>query len=151
MKTSTKTPEANLGWLAGIFDGEGSCGLYKSKGRHLSPSFSIGSKDLILVQHVTKVAATFGAELFISQTPVNGRPFYWAKTSRRETLAKLISVLAPRCVLKAPQLWILHCFLAMCNKAKNRETRTRIGLGLITKRLNQREITPNQPAHAGSA
>lgn len=61
--------DTDLAWLAGIWDGEGTCSLYgnreKNGSRKIKPRFSMGNTDLGIINRALKIVNMLGVNPYI--------------------------------------------------------------------------------------
>lgn len=95
--------EAEIGWLAGFFDGEGYIGLrvelHTKQGIvYIRPEMNLGNCDEAMIQKAADIAKRLGVNLHISFSRLKNRKrkkFWKLQTRSQAKLVKLFSVLIP--------------------------------------------------------
>lgn len=76
--------EAEKGWLAGIWDGEGSIYMSRQIKRQIVPNICVGNTDLAIIAEVVRLFEKMGINLNISETrkKKSTRIFYTVGTAK---------------------------------------------------------------------
>ena len=129
----------DLIWLAGLFDGEGSLGVYPHKGRYKKrkyiwyrPNITIGMVDRWVINKIFKIVK---CGTFVERK-VRARmlkPCYIFSIQNWDDAFKFTELLLPYLQLKKPQAFLVNI------SARNRDNKEYLeGVSILTKQLNQR-------------
>ena len=117
---NTKVAMLNLDWIAGFFDGEGSCyisvkrGTKRGSGRHrwqFGPRIIITQKDKGILE---KIKETLGMGRIIRSRNGNGdlKEYQWY-IRKKQDFKKFIALMEERIVLKRRQLLLLKEYITL--------------------------------------
>ena len=127
--------EAELGWLAGIWDGEGSITMFRhyEKGRenHFIPVICVVNTCHSIINHVVRLLDRAGIRLRVAiQHKADGKiaQSYQVMTSKHSIIKKFLMLLTPYLIGKRPQAELLARFVdarlaALAKASCNREAK----------------------------
>lgn len=129
-----------LSWLGGIWDGEGSIGIYKRR-NYFVPSVSVSNTNEVLINKVKNILDFYNIEYYVEYSDrgkrTNARPAWAIKMESKPRVSKFLSLIKPYLVAKQGQADLV---LSWCSYDKRRKELSKQDHEIMTelKSLNSR-------------
>tara|TARA_R110000868_G_scaffold319955_1_gene580926 strand:+ start:453 stop:866 length:414 start_codon:yes stop_codon:yes gene_type:complete len=129
-----------LSWLGGIWDGEGTIGIYKRKS-YFVPSVSVSNTNEVLINKVKDILDFYNIEYYVEYSDrgdrTNARPAWAIKMESKPRVSKFLTLIKPYLISKQGQADLV---ISWCSKDARRRKLNTLDVELITelKQLNSR-------------
>jgi len=129
-----------LSWLGGIWDGEGTIGIYKRKS-YFVPSTSVSNTNEVLINKVKDILDFYNIEYYVEYNDrgnrTNARPAWAIKMESKPRVSKFLTLIKPYLIAKQGQADLV---ISWCSKDARRRKLNTQDVELITelKELNSR-------------
>lgn len=107
---------AEASYVAGLFDGEGTTGLYRKgwpevESRYLTPNCSIANTSLEVMEYLVEVTGNGGVWKKSSPTPLHRECYKWSITAQQ--MRHILPQIQPYLVIKARQVELVLSYLSL--------------------------------------
>jgi hypothetical protein len=132
-----------LSWLGGIWDGEGTIGIYK-RNSYFVPAASVCNTNEVLINKVKDILDFYDIEYYVEYSDrgnrTNARPAWNVKMESKPRVSKFLTLIKPYLISKQGQADLV---LLWCAKEARRRKLNTLDFELITelKQLNSRGRT----------
>lgn len=110
-----------LSWLGGIWDGEGTIGIYKRNSYYI-PSVSVSNTNEVLINKVKDILDFYNIEYYVEYSDrgkrTNARPAWAIKMESKPRVSKFLSLIKPYLIAKQGQADLV---LSWCSNDKRRK------------------------------
>jgi hypothetical protein len=131
-----------LSWLGGIWDGEGTIGIYK-RNTYFVPSASVTNTNEVLINKVKDILDFYNIEYIVEYSDrsvrTNARPAWTVRMESKPRVSKFLTLIKPYLISKQGQADLV---LSWCSYEKRRRKLRTQDIELISelKSLNSRGI-----------